>query len=171
MFLQPSADNGLSSQSYGVSSSHVRMWELDNKEGRATKNWSFWTVELEKTLKSPSESKEIKPVNLKGNHPWILFGSWSSNTLATWWKQLTYWKRPWCWERLQAEEEEGDRGWDGWMASPIQWTWTWANSVRRWGAGKPGVLSPWGRVGHNLATEQQQTHTIASVPDKSQTES
>ena len=148
-----------------------QMWELDHKEGFALKNWCFRTVVLEKTLESPLDSKEIKQVNPKGNQSWILFGSWSSNTLATWWKQLTYWKRPWCWERLQAEGEEGDRGWDGWMASPIQWTWTWANSVRRWGAGKPGVLSPWGRVGHNLATEQQQTHTIASVPDKSQTES
>ena len=64
---------------------------------------------------------------------------WSSNTLATWCEQLTHWKRSWCWDRLKAEGEEADRGWDGWMASPIQWTLTWANSGRWWGTGKPGV--------------------------------
>ena len=48
--------------------------------------------------------------------------------LATWCKELTHWKRPWCWERLRAGWEENDRGWDGWMASPTQWTWVWASS-------------------------------------------
>ena len=48
--------------------------------------------------------------------------SWSSNTLATWCKELTHLKRPWCLERLKAGEGD-DRGWDGWMASPTQWTW------------------------------------------------
>ena len=57
---------------------------------------------------------------------------WRSNTLATWCEELTQWKRPWCWERLRAEGEGGDRGWDGWMASPTQWTWVWANSSRWW---------------------------------------
>ena len=49
-------------------------------------------------------------------------------------------KRPWCWESLRAEGEGGDRGWDGWMASPTQWTWVWASSGRWWRTGKPGVL-------------------------------
>ena len=82
--------------------------------------------------------------------------SWSSNTLATWCKQPTNWKRPWCWERLKAEEED-NRGWDGWMASPIQWTWTLANSGRWWGTGKCAVLQSMGsrRFGHDLVTEQQ----------------
>ena len=71
MFLQPSADNGLSSQSYGVSSSHVRMWELDCKKGWALKNWCFRIVVLEKTPETPLESKEIKPVNPKENQPWV----------------------------------------------------------------------------------------------------
>ena len=64
--------------------------------------------------------------------------------------------RPWCWETLKAEGEEGDRGWNGWMASPTQRTWTWANSGRWWGTGKPGMLQSMGlqRVRHNLATEQ-----------------
>ena len=84
--------------------------------------------------------------------------SWSSNTLATWCKQLTHWKIPWCWERLKAGGEEGDRGRDSWMASPIQWTWTWANSRRWWRTGKPDILQSLGlqRVGQDLATEEQQ---------------
>ena len=54
--------------------------------------------------------------------------SWNSNILATWCKELTHLKRPWCWERLKAGGEGDDRGWDGWMASLTQWTWVWANS-------------------------------------------
>ena len=64
----------LSSQSYGFSSSHVQMWELDHKEGWAPKNWSLQTVVLEKTLESPLDRKEIKWVNPKGNQPWIFNG-------------------------------------------------------------------------------------------------
>ena len=60
-----------SSQSYGFSSSHVWMWELDYKEGWVLKNWCFWTVVLEKTLESPLDCKEIQPVNPKGNQSWI----------------------------------------------------------------------------------------------------
>ena len=63
------ADKGPCSQSYGFFSSHVWMWELDHKEGWALKNWRFWTVVMEKTLESPLDSKEIKPVNPKGNQP------------------------------------------------------------------------------------------------------
>ena len=65
---------------------------------------------------------------------------WSSNTLATWCEQLTHWNKPWCWERSKAGGEGEDRGWDGWTASPTQWTWVWASSGRWWRAGKPGVL-------------------------------
>ena len=66
---------GLSSQSYyGFSSSHVWMWELDYKEAWALKNWCFRTGVLEKTLESPLDRKEIKPVNPKGNQPWIFIG-------------------------------------------------------------------------------------------------
>ena len=68
------ADKGPSSQSYGFSSGHVWMWELDHKESWALKNWCFWTVVLEKTLESPLGSKEIKSVNPKGNQPWIFTG-------------------------------------------------------------------------------------------------
>ena len=61
------ADKGPSSKSYGFSSSHVWMWELDYKESWALKNWCFWTVVLEQTLESPLYCKEIKPVSPKGN--------------------------------------------------------------------------------------------------------
>ena len=61
------ADKGPCSQSYGFSSSHVWMWELDYKESWAPKNWCFWTVVLEKTIESPLDCKEIQPVHLKGN--------------------------------------------------------------------------------------------------------
>ena len=61
-------------QGYGFSSGHVWMWELDYKESLALKNWCFWTAVLEKTLESPLDCKEIKPVNLKGNQPWIFIG-------------------------------------------------------------------------------------------------
>ena len=67
-------DKGSCSQSYGFSSSHVRMWELDHKESWAPKNWCFWTVVLEKTLKSPLDCKEIQPVHPKGNQSWIFIG-------------------------------------------------------------------------------------------------
>ena len=68
-------DKGLYSQIYAFSSSHVQMWELDQKEGQVSKNWLFRTVVLEKTLESLLDSKEVKTVNPKGNQPWIFFGS------------------------------------------------------------------------------------------------
>ena len=74
-------------------------------------------------------------------------------------------KRPWCWERLKAEGEKGNRGWDGWMASPTQWTWIWANSKRWWGTGKPGLLQSMGsqRAWQNLVTEQQKQTSEATM--------
>ena len=94
--------------------------------------------------------------------------SWSSNTLATWCKELTHWKRPWCWERLKAGGEGDDRGWDGWMASPTQWTWVWVNSGSWWWIGRPGVLQSMGsqRVGHDWETklELQQKQGLGKLP-------
>ena len=75
------ADKGLSSQSYSFPSSHVRMWEMDHKEGWALKNWCFWTVVLEKTLESSLDCKEIQPVNSKGNQPWIFIGRTDAEAL------------------------------------------------------------------------------------------
>ena len=62
------------SQSYGFSSSHVWIWELEHKESWVPKNWCFWTVVLEKILERPLDCKEIQPVNPKGNQSWIVFG-------------------------------------------------------------------------------------------------
>ena len=75
-------NKGPSSQSYGFSSSHVSIWELDHKEGWPLKNWCFQTVVLEKTLESPLDSKEIKPVNPKGNQSWIFIGRTDAETEA-----------------------------------------------------------------------------------------
>ena len=160
------AEKGRSSQSYGFSSSHVWMWELDHQEGWMLKNRCFWTVVLEKTLESPLDWKEIKPI-LKEilNICWKDWcWSWNSNTLATWCKELTDWKRPWCWERLKAEEGD-DRRWDGWMASLTQWTWVWASFWVLVKDRKPGVLQSMGsqRVRHKWAAEQQQNPKLYSL--------
>ena len=118
-------------------------------------------AELEKTLESPLNCKEIQPVHPKGDQSWVFIGRTDaeaetpSNTLATSCEELTHWKRPWCWEGLGAGGEGDDRGWDGWMASPTRWTWVWVNSGCCWLTGRPGVLRFMGsqRVGHDWATE------------------
>ena len=82
------------------------MWELDHKECWVPKNWCFQTVVMEKTLESPLDSKQIKPVNPKGNqHRIYYWKDWcqSYSILATWCEELTHWKGPWCWERLEAK--------------------------------------------------------------------
>ena len=96
--------------------------ELDYKESWAVKNWCFWTVVLEKTLKSPLDCKEIKPVNTKGNQSWILIGSTDAEAEAPihFIPRADSLERPWCWERLRSGKEVGNRRWDGWMASPTR---------------------------------------------------
>ena len=75
--------------------------------------------------------------------------------LATWCEEVTHLKRLWCWERLRVGVEGDDRGWDGWMTSPTQWTWVWVDSGSWWWTGRPGVLWFMGsqRVSHDEATE------------------
>ena len=106
------------------------------------------TVVLEKTPKSPLDSKKINTVNPKGNQSWIFIRrtdcwSWSSHTSATWWEELTHWKSPWCWEWLKAAGEGDNRGLDGWMASLTWWTWVWARELvmdrETWHAAVHGV--------------------------------
>ena len=147
------ANKDLYSESYGFSSSHVWMWELNYKESWALKNWCFQTVILETTLGSPLDSKEIKQVKPKGGQSWIFIGktcwSWSASTLATWCEKSTNWKRPWCWERLKAGEEGNVRGQDGWTALPIQCTWVWA-SAGSWWTEKPYVLQSMGLQSQTL---------------------
>ena len=75
--------------------------------------------------------------------------SWSFRTLTTWCEEPTHWRRPWWWERLRAGAERSDRKWDGWMASPTQWTWVWINYRRQWRTRKVccavvhGVMKSW----------------------------
>ena len=94
--------------------------------------------------------------------------SWNSNTSATWCEELIHLKRPWCWERLKTGGEADDRGWDGWMASPIRWTWVWASSGSWWWTGKPGVLRSTGsqRVGHDWVTELNWAELIWPLWDR-----
>ena len=109
------ANKGPSSQSYGFSSSHVWMWELDYKESWTLKNWCFWTVVLEKTLESPLDCKEIQPVHPKGNQSWIFIGRTGAEaeTPIHWppdEKNLLNWKDPdagkdWRWEKGMPEDE------------------------------------------------------------------
>ena len=146
--------------SYGFSSSHVWMWELDHKENWTLKNWCFWTVVLEKTLESPLDCKEIQPAYiLKEISPEYYWKDWcwrwNSNILATWYEELTHWKRPWCWERLKAGGEGDDRGWDVWVVSLTRWTWVWTSSWSWCWTGRPSMLWSMGsqRVGHDWATE------------------
>ena len=152
------ANKGPSSQGYGFSSHHVWMWELDYKESWVPKNWCFWTVVL-KTLVSPLDGREIQTVHPK-DQSWVFIRrtnveAETPNTLSTWCKELTHLKRSWCWERLKMRREGDDRGWDGWMASPSQWTWVWVNSGSWWWTGRPGMLWSMGsqKVGHDWVTE------------------
>ena len=139
-----------------LDSTHVWMWQLDYKESWAPKNWYFGTMVLEKTLESPLGSKEIQPVNPKENHPWIFIRRTDAEAEIPilWPPDAKNWligKDP---GKLKAGEGD-DRGWDGWMASPIQWTWVWINSRTWWWTGRPGVLWFMGsqRVRHDWATE------------------
>ena len=117
------AYKGLSSYSYGFSSSHVWMWELNHKEVWAPQNWCFWIVVLEKTLESPFHCKELKPVNPKGNQYWIFVGRtdveaetpvfdhlmWRNNSL----EKTDAGKDRWWEEKGMTEDEKV--GWHQWF--------------------------------------------------------
>ena len=147
------ADKGPSSQGYGFSSSHIWMWELDYKESWALKNWCFWTVVLEKTLESPLDCKEIKPVHPKGNQLWIFIGRTDAETGAPilWPPDEKNWlirKDPDAGQDRRQEEkgttEDEMVGWHYWFdGHEFEWT------------GKPSVLQSMGlqRVGHDWTTE------------------
>jgi len=118
---------------------------------------------------TPALDGEVLPTGLPGKswvrpifrdiHQIIMFllPSNSYITFTTWCKESIHWKRPWCWERLRAGGEGGDRGWDGWIASPTQWTWVWAKSERQWRTERSGVLvsRESQRIRHDLVTKQQ----------------
>ena len=110
-------------------------------------------------LESPLDCKEIKPVNPKGNQSWIFIGRTDAEaeTPILWPTDVKSWL---IWKtlmlgKIEGGRRRGSRGWDGWLASPTQWTWVWARSRSWWWTGKPGVLQSMGSqsVGHNWATE------------------
>ena len=159
------ANKGPYNQSYGFSSSLVRMWEVDHKEGWALKSWYFWTVVLEKTLESLLDCKEIKPINPKGNQSWIFIGRIGAEAEAPvlWPSDTKIWligKDPDAGKKWGQEEKGMTEDEMIWIASLTQWTWIWGDSERWWRTGKPGMLQLMGvqRVGHNLVTEQQQSY-------------
>jgi len=152
------ANKSPSSQGYGFSSGHVWMWELDYKESWAQKNWCFWTVVLEKTLEIPLDWKEIEPVHPKGDQSWVFIRRTDAEaeTPILWPPDAESWligKDPDAGKGWG--QEKGMTGWDGWMASPTQWTWVWVDSRSWWWTGRPGVLRfmGWQRVGHDWVTE------------------
>ena len=109
-----------------------------------------WTVVLEKTLESPLDCKEIQRVYLKGNQSWIFIGRTDAEAEISilWPPDAKNWlirKDPDTgWERLNAGGEGDDRGWDGWMASLMWWTWVWVGSRSGWWTGKPVLLQSMG---------------------------
>ena len=122
-----SANKSPYSQSYDISKSDVHMWVLDDKKGRAPKNWCFWIVVLEKILESPLVYKEIKPVNPKGSQPWIFIGRTDAEAEAPillppdakgqfTGKDLNVGRI----KGRKKREKGSDRGWDGRMASLTQ---------------------------------------------------
>ena len=118
--------------------------------------WCWESLGLQGDPTNPSERRSVLGVHWKD---WCW--SWNSNTLATWWEELTHLNRPWCWERLKAGEGD-DRGWDGWMASPTRWTWVWVDSGGWWWTWRPGVLQFMGsqRVRHDCVTELNRTDMV-----------
>ena len=149
------------------------MWVLNYRESWALKNWCVWTVVLEmivflrvlRKFKS-LELKEIHPIHPKGISPeYSLEGIMLKLKLQYFGHlmcRVTHLKRLWCWERLKAGGERDDRGWDGWMASPTQWTWVWVYSRSCWWTRSLGVLQSMGlqRVGHDWVTGLNWTELI-----------
>ena len=153
------ANKGLSSQSYGFSTSHVWMWDLDYKESWALKNWCFWTVVLEKTLESPLDSKEIQPVHPIRNQSWVFIGRTDAEaeTPIFWLPDAKNW--------LVGKDPDVGKDWRREEKGPTDDEMVgrhhrlngrvWLNSGRWWWTGRPGVLLSMEsqRVGLDWVTE------------------
>ena len=151
------ADKSPYSQSHGFSSSYVLMWKLDHKESWAQKNWFFWTVVL-KTLESPLDCKEIKPVHPKGNQSWIFIGRTDAKaeTPILWPPDAKNWltgKDPDAGKDWRQEKGMTEDAMVGWHLHSMDMSMS--NSRNWWWTGKPGMLQSMGlpRVGHDRATE------------------
>ena len=129
-----SADKGPYSQGYGFSSSHVWMWEFDHKEGWALKNWCFRTVVLGKTLESPLDCKGLNKSILKEISPEYSLEGLMLKLKFQYFDHLMQransLEKTLMLGKIEGRGKGDDRGWDGWMASPTQWTWVWTNSGR-----------------------------------------
>ena len=119
-------------------------WSVKKAECRRTDAFELWCW---RRLESPLDCRETQPVHPKGDQPWVFIGRTDAEaeTPILWPSNVKSWligkdpgKR--CWERLRAGGEGDDRGWDGWMASPTQWTWVWVDSGSWWWTGRPGLL-------------------------------
>jgi len=111
--------------------------------------------------------KTLNKVGVKGINFIIIKALYDKPFLVTWYEQLTHWKSPWCWEKIEGKRRRGSQRMRWFMTSLMQWTWTWANSRRWWETEKPGVLQSMGsqRVRHDWATEQwqQQNKNMTSL--------
>ena len=153
------ANKGLSSQSYVFSNSHVWIWELDYKKSWAPKNWCFWTVVLEKTLESPLDSKENKPVNPKGNHSWIFIGRTDAEAEVSilWPPDVKNW--------LLGKDSDAGKDWRQEKGATQNEMVGWHHQLNGHefeqtlgvgdGQGSLACCSPWGckRAGHDWATK------------------
>ena len=155
------ANKGPYSQSCGFSSSHVWMWVLDIKknENQRINAFELWCwrrlLRVTWTSRRTNQSilKEISPEYSLEELMLKLKLQYFSHMI----RRTGSLEKTWCWERLKAGGKGDKGGWDGWMASPTQWTWVWASSGRWWRTAKPGVLQSMGlqRVGHDWVTKQQ----------------
>ena len=133
------------------------------------RTWCFLIVVLEKILESSLGSKEIKLVNPKANQSWIFNGTTDDEGEAPilWPPDAKSWLtgKTLMLGKIKGRRRGDDREWDGWMASPTQWTWVLANSGRWWRIGKPSVLQSMGsqRIRHDLATEQQIVYLSCNI--------
>ena len=132
-------------------------WTVKKAEHRRIDAFELWC--WRRLLRVPWTARRSNQSILKETSPGCslegLMMKLKLQYLATWCRELTHLKRPWCWERLRAGGEGDNRGWDGWMASPTQWIWVWVDSGSWWWTGRPGVLWFMGsqRVRHDWVTE------------------
>ena len=166
----PTEDHLVKAMVFPVVMYGCESWTIEKAECQRIDAFELWcwrrllTVSWTARRSNQSILKEISPgCSLEG-----LILKLKLQYSATWCEELTHLKRPWCWGGLGAEGEGDDRGWDGWMASPTQWTWVWVNFGSWWWTGRPGVLRFMGsqRMGHDWGTELNWTDITTWCPRK-----